>query len=148
MGWTDCAPPLACRVYELPSVPVTVTRVEFVAVTVNIDELPDGIEARLAVILTVGTAGSGFELIAPAPPHPVTRRRIDASAAGQILLKMKKGRRMFTISVFFRVREDNNRTISRAADGCRAKKNICCIFLMKASTARNGIMAFFEHCGL
>ena len=38
----------------LPSVPVSVTCVEFVAVTVKMDELPDVIEAGLAVIVTVG----------------------------------------------------------------------------------------------
>jgi hypothetical protein len=58
--------------------------VEFVAVTVNIDELPDVIEARLAVILTVGTGETGLEFTTILPPHPVRSRakgRLNMSAA-------------------------------------------------------------------
>ena len=53
-GVTACVPPLACSVYEVPSVPVTVTCVALVAVTVRIDELPEVIEVGFAVMLTVG----------------------------------------------------------------------------------------------
>jgi len=41
-------------VYVLPSDPVTVTEVAFVADTVNVDELPAVIVAGLEVMLTVG----------------------------------------------------------------------------------------------
>jgi hypothetical protein len=40
--------------YELPSDPVTVTEVAFVADTVKVDELPAVIIAGLEVMLTVG----------------------------------------------------------------------------------------------
>jgi hypothetical protein len=51
-----------------------VTRVEFVAVTVNIDELPEVIEARLEVILTVGTGETGLGVTTILPPHPARSR--------------------------------------------------------------------------
>jgi hypothetical protein len=54
VGLTDCVPPVAAKVYELPSFPVTITDVAFVAVTVNVDELPDEIDAGLAAMVTVG----------------------------------------------------------------------------------------------
>jgi hypothetical protein len=41
----------------LPSVPVTVTPVALVAVTVNVDDPPAVIEVGLAVMVTVGAAG-------------------------------------------------------------------------------------------
>jgi hypothetical protein len=44
----------------------------FVAVTVNVDGLPEVIEAGLAVMLTVGAVFVEPTLIAP--PHPVTSR--------------------------------------------------------------------------
>jgi hypothetical protein len=74
VGLTVCVPPFGCRVYELPSVPVTITWVAFTADTVKMDELPDAIEVGFAVMLTVG---GGFELtvrVALAevfPPAPV-----------------------------------------------------------------------------
>jgi hypothetical protein len=61
-------------VYELPSVPVTVTCVAFVAATVSVDELPGLIEVGLAVIVTVGGAAATTVTIAVAvavPPAPV-----------------------------------------------------------------------------
>ena len=39
----------------LPSVPVTVTDVAFVALTVRVDELPDVIDVGLALIATDGS---------------------------------------------------------------------------------------------
>jgi hypothetical protein len=41
-------------VYELPSLPVTVTEVAFVAATVNLDELPTMTEVGFAAMLTAG----------------------------------------------------------------------------------------------
>ena len=71
VGLTACVPPLACRVYELPSLPATVTWVAFVAVTVNMDELPAAIEAGLAAIATVG----GGDVATRLPlTHPVNNR--------------------------------------------------------------------------
>jgi hypothetical protein len=58
----------------LPSVPVTVTWVALVAVTVNVDEFPEVIEVGLAVMLTVGAAAGVTVTVAPAeafPPAPV-----------------------------------------------------------------------------
>jgi hypothetical protein len=74
VGLTACVPPAGCRVYELPSVPVTVTLVAFTAVTVKVDESPDVIEVGLAVTVTVG-AGFGVTVTVVAaeafPPAPV-----------------------------------------------------------------------------
>jgi hypothetical protein len=58
----------------LLSLPVTVTWVAFIAVTVNVDEPPGETEAGLAVMLTVG---GGFDVTATVafaeafPPAPV-----------------------------------------------------------------------------
>ena len=76
MGLTDCVPPLGCSVYELPLVPVSVTCVAFVAVTVKMDGFPAITEVGFAMIVTVG---GGFEAavtvtiaVADAfPPAPV-----------------------------------------------------------------------------
>jgi hypothetical protein len=58
----------------LPSVPVTETKVEFVAITVRIDELPDVIEAGLAVMLMLGAGFAVTVTVAVAeavPPVPL-----------------------------------------------------------------------------
>ena len=73
-GLTVCVPPFGCRVYELPSVPVTITWVAFTADTVKMDELPDAIEVGFAVMLTVGGGFAPTVKIALAevvPPVPV-----------------------------------------------------------------------------
>jgi hypothetical protein len=54
VGLTDCVPPPGCNVYELPSVPVTVNCVAFVAVTVKVEEAPSVIVRGVAVMFTVG----------------------------------------------------------------------------------------------
>ena len=70
VGLTACVPPLAGKLYELPSEPVTVTALEFVAVTVSIDEAPACTDAGVAEILTVG---SGEAVKWPRfSPHPAT----------------------------------------------------------------------------
>ena len=46
----------------LPSVPLTVTPVALVAVTVKVEEPPAVIEVGLAVMVTVGVVGGGVEL--------------------------------------------------------------------------------------
>ena len=75
-GLTVCVPPFGCRVYVLPSVPVTITWVAFTADTVKMDELPDAIDVGFAVMLTVG---GGFaptvkialaEVVPPGPAAP------------------------------------------------------------------------------
>jgi hypothetical protein len=74
VGLTACVPPVACRVYALPSDPVTLTKVAFVAVTVKIDELPDVIEAGLALMPMVGEGFAVTVTVAVAealPPIPV-----------------------------------------------------------------------------
>ena len=73
-GLTACVPPLGSNVYALPSLPATVTRVAFMAVTVNVDAPPELIEAGLAEIVTVG-GGFGVTVTAVLadifPPAPV-----------------------------------------------------------------------------
>jgi hypothetical protein len=56
----------------LPSEPVTFTPVAFVAVTVNVEELPAATVVGLAVMVTVGAVGA----VVPAleEPHPDTSR--------------------------------------------------------------------------
>jgi hypothetical protein len=73
-GFTACTPPLGCKVYVLPSEPVNVTCVAFVAITVKLDELPEEIEAGFAAMLTVGAAAATTMMVAVAevfPPAPV-----------------------------------------------------------------------------
>jgi hypothetical protein len=53
----------------LPSEPVTVTPVSFVAVTVNVDEPPAATVVGLAVMVTVAAV-----VPAPTEPHPATSR--------------------------------------------------------------------------
>jgi hypothetical protein len=58
----------------LPSLPVIVTWVAFVAATVRVDELPAVIEAGLAVIVIVGVGAAVIVTVAVAealPPAPV-----------------------------------------------------------------------------
>jgi hypothetical protein len=61
-------------VYVVPSLPVTVTWVAFIAVTVKVDEVPEAIDAGFAVMPTVG---AGFDVIVTVvladvfPPAPV-----------------------------------------------------------------------------
>jgi hypothetical protein len=69
-GLTDVVPPAAARVTLVP-VPVTVTEVAFVAVTVKLDEPPAAIEAGLAEMVTVGAGVVPMELLTP---HPVKSR--------------------------------------------------------------------------
>jgi len=70
VGLTDVVPPVAARLTFVP-VPVTVTVVAFVAVTVKVDEPPAAIEAGLAEMVTVGTGVVPMELLTP---HPVKSR--------------------------------------------------------------------------
>jgi hypothetical protein len=53
-GVTACVPPVAPRVYLLPSEPLSDTPVALVAVIVRIEELPAVSDAGLAAIVTVG----------------------------------------------------------------------------------------------
>jgi len=53
-GLTVKVPPVTAKVLLLPSDPVTVTAVAFVAATVNVEEAPAAIEVGLAVMVTVG----------------------------------------------------------------------------------------------
>lgn len=73
VGLTDCAPPFEAKMYELPSLPLTVTAVALLAVTVSVEELPEVIEVGFAAILTIG-AGLVTVTVALAeifPPAPV-----------------------------------------------------------------------------
>jgi hypothetical protein len=53
-GLTGCVPPVAPMVYVLPSEPLTLTCVAFVAVMVRMDEPPAVIDVGVAAIVTVG----------------------------------------------------------------------------------------------
>jgi hypothetical protein len=57
-GVTLCVPPVGLRVYLLPSEPVRVTVVAFVATTVRVEEPPAETDAGLAVMVTVGAAAT------------------------------------------------------------------------------------------
>jgi hypothetical protein len=73
-GLTICVPPVGSSVYVLPSDPVSVTAVEFVDVTVKVDEFPGAIEAGFATIVTVGAGLAVTVTVAVAemvPPVPV-----------------------------------------------------------------------------
>lgn len=70
----------------LPSDPVTITCVAFVAVTVRVDELPDAIAVGLALIPTIGAVGGASELPLKRVPQPVNSRhseRLDIAAASK-----------------------------------------------------------------
>ena len=62
--------------YALPSVPLTVTWVAFVAFTVSVEEPPALMEVGLAMMLTVGAAAGLLEsldsLFLELAPHPVS----------------------------------------------------------------------------
>lgn len=70
VGLTCCVPPLDDIVYKLPSVPVTITCVAFVAATVKVDELPSVIDSGLAeiVIVEAGTDVTVTVVLADAFP--------------------------------------------------------------------------------
>jgi hypothetical protein len=75
-GLTDCVPPDAWRGYEVPSEPVTVTCVAFVAVTVKVEELPGVMDVGLAMMLTTGAGLEAAVTVTVAvaeafPPAPV-----------------------------------------------------------------------------
>ena len=72
VGLTLCVPPVACRVYVLPLLPVTVTCAAFAAVTVRVDELPEVIVPGLAAMVTVGAVA--LELFVKLAPQPANSR--------------------------------------------------------------------------
>ena len=67
-------PPVGVTVLLLPSEPVIVTPVAFVAATVNVDELPAATVVGLAVMVTVGAVLPVPAEPLPAEPHPATSR--------------------------------------------------------------------------
>jgi hypothetical protein len=67
-------PPAAATVLLLPSEPVTVTPVAFVAATVNVDEPPAATVVGLAVMVTVAAVVPAAVVPAPTEPHPATSR--------------------------------------------------------------------------
>ena len=101
MGLTVCVPPAAERVYALPSVPLTVTWVAFVAFTVRVEEPPALMEVGLAIILTVGVAAGPLEpldsLFLKLAPHPAISTSMAISDAGSNV--RERDRRMFTLFV-------------------------------------------------
>jgi hypothetical protein len=105
-------------VYELPSVPVTVTRVAFVAVTVKVEELPALTEVGLAVMVTVG-ADDPPEPEWAEDPHPVTssrRKRPDTTPSGERIRQINWGTRTFvTVFTFFRNSSRKGATMPRQA---------------------------------
>ena len=84
-----------CRVYELPSVPLTVTWVALVAETVKVDELPERIDGGFAVMVTVG-AGSEVPVLGAIPEQPVNSNdngRQDRSATDPARRETERGTR-------------------------------------------------------
>ena len=75
-GFTASVPPVTAIVLLLPSEPVTVTVVAFVAATVSVDVPPAAIEVGFAVMVTVGVSEPG-----PTEPQPVTSRSDDKVTA-------------------------------------------------------------------
>ena len=72
-GVTDCVPPLAGSVYEMPSVPVRVSWVAYVAETVRVAGWPATMELGLATRLALGTGLGAIATVAVAeawPPGP------------------------------------------------------------------------------
>jgi hypothetical protein len=63
-GVTACVPPAAPRLYVLPSEPLIVTCVAFIAATVRVDEPPAAIDDGAAVIVTVGVSADTDTAIA------------------------------------------------------------------------------------
>lgn len=79
-GFTVCVPPAPGRVYELPSEPLIVTAVAFVAVTVSVADVPAATVVGLDEMVTVG---SGCVILPLMPPHP-TATSTEASATNLI----------------------------------------------------------------
>ena len=74
VGLTSCVPPLDCKEYVLPSVPLIVTCVASTAATFRVDELSIVIEAGFAVMITVGNGVGVTTTVVAAetfPPTPV-----------------------------------------------------------------------------
>jgi hypothetical protein len=71
-GVTDSVPPVALSVNDVPSLPLTVTCVALLAVTVKVEGFPAGTGVGLAVMVTVG-AGLMVTVAAAdtLPPAPV-----------------------------------------------------------------------------
>ena len=76
----------------MPSDPVTVTVVAFVAATVNVEEAPAVIDVGLAVIVTVGAVVSP----GPTEPHPASTRSNEKVAASGERIE-RKGRETRTL---------------------------------------------------
>jgi hypothetical protein len=73
VGLTDTAPPPAAIVRLLPFVPMIVIPVAFVAITVNVEELPLVTDVGLALMVTVGAlAASTAWLLTPTPANART----------------------------------------------------------------------------
>ena len=71
-GLTDWLPPLVPRGYELPSLPLRVTFVALVAVTVIVEDPPEAMEVGFAEMLTVGDEAMDTVAVAVAlPPVPL-----------------------------------------------------------------------------
>jgi len=94
VGLTTWVPPVGCSVYELPSLPVTVTWAALVALTVNVDEPPATIAVGLAVTVTVG-AGEVLPLYFEHPVlntestrHGIAARRSEMRDLGASILIM------------------------------------------------------------
>jgi hypothetical protein len=92
--------------YELPSDPVTVTCVAFVAVTVRVDELPDAIDVGLTLIPTMGAVGGAPELPLKAVPQPVNSRhneRLNITAVSRRMRERNEATRTFNKVFSFQI---------------------------------------------
>jgi len=99
VGVTACVPPPVASAKVLPSLPVTTTWVALIAVTVNIDEAPEMIDAGLAVIPLVGATGAVLNWL---PTHPVNsmKSKVQGISVKKILLDDLRVSNFVTVSSF------------------------------------------------
>jgi hypothetical protein len=83
VGVTGTVPPSAASVYELPSLPDTVTEFALYAVTLSVDVLPFRIATGLAEMSTIGAGGSAPGIEFWQPVAIISSDRQDKSATGR-----------------------------------------------------------------
>jgi len=84
----------------LPSLPVNITCVAFVAVTVKVEELPGAIEARLAVMTAVGAAEVALNWALPPQPASSMSSKKQGITESRTLLKDWRIVDLFKVSSF------------------------------------------------
>jgi hypothetical protein len=97
MGLTFCVPPVGPMLYELPSVPVILTWVEFVAVTVSMDELPAAMEAGEAERVTIGAVVEPVKLV-PEQPAMSKKSKAPGNARKTVIGPGQEARNLIMVS--------------------------------------------------